>query len=60
MLINYKEIVIKNILGSDCPSKWGLEDGMSEQECERGNSCYECWYRSLALNRDGYRREYYD
>ena len=57
-MIDYKEIVIKGILSNDCPSKWGLEDGMSEQECERGNSCYECWYRSLALNRDGYRREF--
>ena len=59
-MINSKEVVIRNILGSDCPRKWGLEDGASESECERGNFCYECLYRSLALNRDGYRREYDD
>ena len=66
-MINYKEVVmkgiLKDILGSDCPSEWGLEDGMSEQECERDSSCYkgnyDYWYslyRSLELNKDGYRR----
>lgn len=52
-MINYEHLIKNGILLNDCPEHWGLINGASESECERGNMCYECWYRALALCREG-------
>lgn len=51
-MINY-EIEIEKILNQDCPETYGLNQGVTNSECERGKSCKECWYKALVMNMRG-------
>lgn len=48
-MINY-EIEIEKILNQDCPETYGLNQGVTNNECEGGKSCKECWYKALVMN----------